>query len=302
MLRLTRQLAARAELFEDHEAAFREDVQMTSNETRVSFVGAGQMGRPMLRRLIDAGVPTTVYARRAEVRDEFEHAGVPVVAALSDAARAADVVIVCVYSDNEVDEVALGADGLIASMAPGAILALHTTGSPATAMRLADAGAPRGVKVVDAPVSGGADDILAGRLTVMLGGEPDDVERVMSVVAAYSDAVFPIGELGSAQAVKLVNNALFAANIQLVAQAEHVANQLGIDTSTLATVVQRSSGASYVMGLIAFTGSTPALVEGAGHFMRKDIDVVRGVADELGLDLGILGQVVDGGPMTFVGR
>ena len=187
-------------------------------------------------------------------------------------------------------------------MAPGAVLALHTTGSPATAQRLAEAGAARGVKVVDAPISGGANDIIAGRLTVMLGGDPDDVERVSSVVAAYSDAIFPIGELGSAQAVKLVNNALFAANIQLVAEAERVANELGVDTSTLATVVQRSSGASYVMGLIAFTGSTPALVEGAGHYLRKDIDVVRGVADELGVDLGILGQVVDGGPMTFVGR
>jgi 3-hydroxyisobutyrate dehydrogenase-like beta-hydroxyacid dehydrogenase len=275
---------------------------VTSNETRVSFVGAGQMGSPMVQRLLDAGVPTTVYARRAEVREQFERAGAPVVAALSDAARDADVVVVCVYSDNELDEVALGADGLIASMAPGAILALHTTGSPATAKRLADAGAPRGVKVVDAPVSGGADDILAGHLTVMLGGERDDVERVASVVAAYSDAIFPIGELGSAQAVKLVNNALFAANMQLVAQAERVANELGVDTSTLATVVQRSSGASYVMGLVAFTASTPALAESAGHFLRKDIDVVRGVANELGVDLGILGQVLDGGPMTFVGR
>jgi len=302
MLRPTRQLAAGAELFEDHEAAFREDTQVTSNETRVSFVGAGQMGGPMVRRLVDAGVPTTVYARRAEVRDEFARAGVPVVAALADAARDADVVIVCVYSDKEVDEVALGADGLIASMAPGAIIALHTTGSPATAKRLADAGAPRGVKVVDAPVSGGADDILAGRLTVMLGGDPDDVERVRAVVAAYSDAIFPIAALGSAQAVKLVNNALFAANVQLVAQAERVANQLGVDTSTLAAVVQRSSGASYVMGLIAYTGSTPALVEAAGHYLRKDIDVVRGVADELDVDLGILGQVLDGGPVTFVGR
>jgi 3-hydroxyisobutyrate dehydrogenase-like beta-hydroxyacid dehydrogenase len=275
---------------------------VTSNETRVSFVGAGQMGGPMVQRLLDAGVPITVYARRAEVREQFERAGTPVVSELSDAARDADVVIVCVYSDSQVDEVALGADGLIASMAPGAVLALHTTGSPATATRLADAGAPRGVKVVDAPVSGGADDILAGRLTVMLGGAPNDVELVSSVVAAYSDAIFPVGELGSAQAVKLVNNALFAANIQLVAQAERVANELGVDTSTLASIVQRSSGASYVMGLIAFTGSTPTLVEAAGHYMRKDIDVVRGVADELGVDLGILGEVLDGGPMTFVGR
>ena len=275
---------------------------MTSNETRVSFVGAGQMGGPMVQRLLDAGVPTTVYARRAEVRERFEDAGAPVVAALPDAARDADVVIVCVYSDTEVDEVALGADGLIESMAPGAVLALHTTGSPATVRRLAEAGAARGVKVVDAPVSGGADDILAGRLTVMLGGDPDDVARVSSVVAAYGDPIFPIGGLGSAQAVKLVNNAVFAANIQLVAQAERVANELGVDTATLATVVQRSSGASYVMGLIAFTASTPTLVEGAGHYLRKDIDVVRGVAGDLGVDLGILGEVLDGGPMTFVAR
>ena len=275
---------------------------MTSNETRVSFVGAGQMGGPMVQRLLDAGVPTTVYARRAEVRERFERAGAPVVARLPDAARDADVVIVCVYSDTEVDEVALGADGLIESMVPGSILALHTTGSPATVRRLAAAGEARGVKVVDAPVSGGADDILAGRLTVMLGGDPDDVARVSSVVAAYGDPIFPIGGLGSAQAVKLVNNALFAANIQLVAEAERVANELGVDTATLATVVQRSSGASYVMGLIAFTASTPALVEGAGHYLRKDIDVVRGVADELGVDLGMLGEVLDGGPMTFAAR
>ena len=113
---------------------------MSSNETRVSFVGAGQMGGPMVHRLLDAGVPTTVYARRAEVREQFERAGAPVVATLPDAARDADVVLVCVYSDTEVDDVALGPNGLIASMAPGAVLALHTTGSPATARRLAEDG------------------------------------------------------------------------------------------------------------------------------------------------------------------
>jgi 3-hydroxyisobutyrate dehydrogenase-like beta-hydroxyacid dehydrogenase len=99
--------------------------------------------------------------------------------------------------------------------------------------------------------------------------------------------------------LKLVNNALFAANIQLAAQAERVANELGVDTMTLARVLQDSSGGSYVMGLIATMGSTEALVSGAGHYMRKDIDVVRHVADDLGVDLGILGDVLDGGPARF---
>jgi len=129
-----------------------------------------------------------------------------------------------------------------------------------------------------------------------------DVERARTTVTAYADPIFTIGALGTALAVKLVNNALFAANIQLVAQAEQIANELGVDTTTLAGVIQQSSGSSFVMGLVANMGSATALVDAAGHYMRKDIDVVRRVADELGVDLGILGEVLDGGPMTFVGR
>ncbi len=275
---------------------------MTTNSTKVAFVGAGQMGAPMVDRLLAAGTDVTVYARRAEVREQFARAGAPVVATLAEAARDADVVIECVYSDPQLEEIALGPDGLIASMAPGAILALHTTGSPATAQRLAEAGAAGDVHVVDAPVSGGADDIIAGRLTVMLGGAAADVERVRDVVAAYADPIFVVGDLGTAQAVKLVNNALFAANIQLVAEAERIGNSLGVDTKTLATVISRSSGASYVMGLIPFMGSVDDLVDAAGHYMRKDIDVVRTVAAELELSLGIIGDIVDDGPVTFTGR
>jgi 3-hydroxyisobutyrate dehydrogenase len=275
---------------------------MSNPGTKVGFVGAGQMGAPMVERLLAAGATPKVFARRPEVRAHFEEAGATVVSTLADAARDADVVIVCVYSDAQVEEVARGPDGLLAAMAPGAVLAVHTTGSPATARRLGEIGAPRDVRVVDAPVSGGADDIAAGRLTVMLGGESHDVARVQSVVAAYADPIFTIGELGSAQAVKLVNNALFAANIQLVAEAERIANALGVDTVTLATVVSRSSGASFVMGLVPFMGSIDALVAAAGHYMRKDIDVVTTVAAELGVDLGVIGRIVDDGPVTFTGR
>jgi 3-hydroxyisobutyrate dehydrogenase-like beta-hydroxyacid dehydrogenase len=165
--------------------------------------------------------------------------------------------------------------------------------------RVAEAGSGH---VVDAPFSGGADDVRAGTLTVMLGGEPDDVERARATVAAYADPIFTVGGLGSALAVKLVNNALFAANIQLVAQAEQIANELGVDTATLAHVVQQSSGASYVMALVANMGSAKTLVDAAGHYMRKDIDVVRQVASGMGVDLGVLGQAVDGGPADFRAR
>jgi 3-hydroxyisobutyrate dehydrogenase-like beta-hydroxyacid dehydrogenase len=84
-----------------------------------------------------------------------------------------------------------------------------------------------------------------------------------------------------------------------VAQAEQIANELGVDTATLASVIQQSSGSSFVMGLVANMGSSTALVDAAGHYMRKDIDVVRQVAAGLGIDLGVLGEAVDGGPADF---
>ena len=266
---------------------------------RVGFVGVGQIGAPMSERLLAAGHDVTVYARRPEVREHFAAAGATVTDSLADAAHAADIVHVAVYSDEQLADVALGPDGLVAHLADDALLLSHTTGSPATVQRIAAAGNGH---VVDAPFSGGADNVLAGTLTVMLGGAPDDVARARETVAVYVDPIIDIGALGSALVVKLVNNALFAANVQLAVQAERIANELGVDTATLARVVQQSSGASYVMGLIADPGSAEQLASVVGHYMRKDIDVVHAVADSLGADLGILGRVADEGPAAFTAR
>jgi 3-hydroxyisobutyrate dehydrogenase-like beta-hydroxyacid dehydrogenase len=253
----------------------------------------------MSERLLGAGHELTVYARRAEVREHFARLGAAVTDSLVVAAGAADVVHLALYSDDQLADVTLRDDGLVPHLGPETLLVSHTTGSPATVRRIAEAGNGH---VVDAPFSGGADDVLAGHLTVMLGGAADDVTRARLTVGTYADPMVEIGPLGSALVVKLVNNALFAANIQLVAQAEDVANELGVDTATLARVIQESSGASYVMGLVSAMGSAKTLVDTAGHYMRKDIDVVREVADGLGIDLGILGQVLDGGPARFEAR
>jgi 3-hydroxyisobutyrate dehydrogenase-like beta-hydroxyacid dehydrogenase len=266
---------------------------------RVAFVGAGQIGAPMSERLLAAGHELTVFARRAEVREHFAALGATVTDSLAEAADGAEAIHLALYSDEQLAEVTRGDGGLVAHLGPDTLLISHTTGSPATVQDIAAAGNGH---VVDAPFSGGSDDVLAGHLTVMLGGAPDDVARARVTVGAYADPMLDIAALGSALVVKLVNNALFAANIQLVAQAEQIANDLGVDTPTLARVIQESSGASYVMGLIAAMGSTKTLVDAAGHYMRKDIDVVREVVDGLGVDLGVLGQVLDGGPARFTSR
>jgi 3-hydroxyisobutyrate dehydrogenase-like beta-hydroxyacid dehydrogenase len=253
----------------------------------------------MSERLLAAGHDLIVYARRGEVREHFARLGAAVTDSLPEAAEGAEAVHLALYSDEQLLTVTLGQGGLVPAMGTDALLVSHTTGSPATIRRIAEAGNGH---VVDASFSGGAEDVLAGHLTVMLGGAPSDVERARVTVGAYADPMVDIGALGSALVVKLVNNALFAANIQLVAQAEQIANDLGVDTPTLARVIQESSGASYVMSLVLAMGSTQSLIEAAGHYMRKDIDVVHQVVDDLGMDLGVLGDVLDGGLARFVAR
>jgi 3-hydroxyisobutyrate dehydrogenase-like beta-hydroxyacid dehydrogenase len=209
------------------------------------------------------------------------------------------VVHVAVYSDDQFADVCLAEDGILANLAESALLVSHTTGSPSTIQRIAAAGSGH---VVDAPFSGAAPDIEAGKLTVMLGGTPDDIATARTTISSFGDPIVDIGVLGSALVVKLVNNALLASNMQLAVQAEVIANQLGVATSTFAPVIQASSGASYAMGLIEKMGSSEQLVKLAGHYLKKDSEVVKEVLADLDVDLGIIGEVIDHGPATFEAR
>ena len=269
---------------------------------QIAFIGAGQMGMPMVVRLVKAGRNVTVFARRQEVRDECAEAGALASSDLDAVVRDADVVLVCLFSDTQVRELALGPDGFLAAAKQGATIVLHTTGSPETAHALAANGADRDIRIVDAPVSGSAEDIAAGRVTVLLGGDSVDIGRARDVVAAYGEPVLTLGPLGSAQIVKLLNNALFAAHVQLAGEIGRITTSLGIDIGPVAAAIQRSSGASYAMGLVEMFGSVEGLARGAGPFLHKDVNTVRRVAAELDIDLGELGHVNEAGPLTFAER
>lgn len=270
-----------------------------TDHPRIAFIGAGQMGLPMVRRLVAAGHQVIGHARRAEAREQIEAVGAAAVGDPKAAVADAEAVVVCLFSDAQLRELALGPDGFVAAMRPGALLISHVTGSPATPRALADAGAVAGVRVVDAPVSGSAVDIEAGRLTVLLGGEAADIEASRSLLSAYGDPLLTIGPLGSAMAVKLLNNALFAAQVQLAGEVERVAAEFGVDLATVAPAILASSGRNYAMDVAGRNGSMAMVVERAGHFLYKDVAVVEQVARELDLDLGVLGYVNREGPLTF---
>jgi 3-hydroxyisobutyrate dehydrogenase-like beta-hydroxyacid dehydrogenase len=266
----------------------------------VAFVGAGQMGMPMVRRLVGAGHDVVVHARREEARAEAAAVGATATADVRAAVGDASAVVVCVFSDAQLREVALGPEGFVTAMAPGALLVIHTTGNPATAQLLADEGRGRKVRVVEAPVSGSARDIDEGHVTVLLGGTPEDVEAARAVVAAYGDPIFHLGPLGSAQAVKLLNKALFAAKLQLVAEVERLTAAFGVDWVQATAAFQQSSGASRAMGTVHSMGSVQALVDAGGHYLVKDVSAAVAAAHELGLDLGQLEAVNRDGPLPFL--
>lgn len=251
--------------------------------SRVGIVGTGAMGRPVIDRLLAAGHSVAAVARRPEVAAELTAAGVEVVADLPALGRDRDVVLVYVYSDEQVREVTLDS-GLLDALAPETLVVVHTTGSPQTV----EAIAARHPAVIDAAASGGPASIAAGTLTVFLGGEDEHVARFRPVLGAYAENAVHFGPLGSGQRVKLLNNLLFGAHVQLAVEAAGVAEAFGLDVGLLARTLHTCSGASYAMDLVAASGSAEALLQGAGPYVRKDVRVAREVADYLGVSLGTI--------------
>jgi 3-hydroxyisobutyrate dehydrogenase-like beta-hydroxyacid dehydrogenase len=257
---------------------------------RVGVIGVGEMGRPLVERLLAAGHQVAAYVRRPEQREELAAKGVEVAPTVADLARGREAVLLYVYTDEQVKTLAFEG-GLLDAAEPGSTVVIHTTGSPRTAEALAKAARPRGVNVIDAAGSGGPAKVAAGELTLMVGGDVEAFERCRGIFTAYARHIFHVGPVGAGQALKLVNNALFGAHIQLALEACRVGGEFGLEPKRLAEVLRHCSGGSAVTEILAAMGSPEALVKGAGRFVHKDVTVAMSLADELGADLGLLRAV-----------
>lgn len=257
---------------------------------KVGFVGAGRMGRPMVARLVEAGHDVRALGRTAEQRRDLDRLGAHAVSDVAEVGARADVVVVCVFSDDQVRRVCLDAD-LLTTMPSGSTLVVHTTASPTTMEAIA-ARADH-VDVVDAPVSGRPHDIAAGKLTLFVGGADGPVERVRTVLDCYGDPVLHVGPIGAGQRVKLVNNALFAGHIGLLAESIRLGARLGVPESILLDALPHGSAGSRVLNIVAARGSVTSFIEVAGEFVGKDVAVARGIVAELGDDLGALDDVIE---------
>ncbi|MFI1485347.1 NAD(P)-dependent oxidoreductase [Streptomyces sp. NPDC020747] len=254
---------------------------------RLGFIGAGRMGLPMVRRLVAAGHEVCALGRTPERRTALAGEGVSTADRAEDAVREADAALVCVFDDQQVRTVCLDG-GLLDALAEGTALIVHTTVGPRTVQEIAERAGARGIAVLDAPVSGGPHDIAAGRLTVFAGGDEATVDRLRPVLATYADPVLAVGPVGAGQSVKLVNNALFAAQLGLVSEATRLGRDLGVEEGALLSALGHGSAASRALAGAASRGSAGRFITDVREFLDKDVAVVRQVADRLGVRLGSL--------------
>lgn len=243
----------------------------------------------MVDRLLSGGWAPSVYVRRPDLATELRAAGVAIAESAAALAADVDVLIVCFFSDAQLREVMLD-DGVLPAMRPGSILATHTTGSPDLVLELAEL-APDGVRIVDAPVSGTAVEIAAGHLTVLVGGDAADVDRIRPVLSAYADPIIEVGGLGDAMRVKLVNNLLFTVNLRIALEAADVAESMGVAPVDLARVLAHCSGDSYALQLLSRGAPSQQLRAGVLPYLAKDVSVVREVTTAMGVDLGLVGHL-----------
>jgi 3-hydroxyisobutyrate dehydrogenase len=208
---------------------------------RAGFVGLGSIGRPMARRLCNGGLPTTVFDLVPAAVAELVAAGASAADSAKSLAAASDVVGVCVRDDDDVRAVLLGDHGLLAGARPGMVVAIHSTILPRTVRELGAIANAQGVSVVDACVTGGPMGAEQGRLTYMVGGTTDDLERCRPVFATAAKTIVHTGDLGTGAATKLCNNLMTYAGFLAAFEATLLARESGLSQSAFEEVT-RSNG------------------------------------------------------------
>jgi 3-hydroxyisobutyrate dehydrogenase len=261
---------------------------------RVGFIGLGSQGGPMARRIVDGGYPLTLWARRPESLEPYADTEAKFAATPAELGAASDLVCLCVVGDDDVRQVLAGDTGVLAGLAEGGIIAIHSTVHPDTCREIAELAAQKGVSVIDAPVSGGAPAVAEGTLMVMVGGQDEVVEKVRPVFATYSDAIVHLGELGSGQVAKILNNLLFSANLGAAMSTLELGDALGIARDRLCEVLHRGSATSKAVGSITmFGGSLEGLAPIAGALLQKDVRHAASLAAYASAPEGTVFNVAD---------
>ena len=257
----------------------------------ISFLGLGAIGAPMAAHLAKTH-QLVVWNRTVDKARAFAQAHPATVAASPGAAAdRAEVIITCLPTSHEVAALLDGPEGLLAGIKPGTLFIDCTSGDPGSSRRIAAQLAPLGVSFIDAPVSGGTDGAVAAALTVMVGGEPADFARALPILRCFGKRIEHMGPVGTGDAMKAVNNALLAVNIQAVGEGMIALAKAGVDVDRAFAVLNASSGRSFVSEKLVpervLSGLWPRTFRLA--LLEKDV----GIASDLLREVEVDGPVIE---------
>jgi len=260
---------------------------------RVAFVGLGTMGAPMAGHLAAVGHALTVFNRtRARAEAWQARHGGRVADSPADAARGADIVFTCVGRDDDLRAVTLAADGVLAGLGTGAVLVDHSTVSAELARELAGHCAGAGGAFIDAPVSGGQAGAENARLAVMAGGPAQAWARVEAVIAAYAARAERLGEAGSGQLAKMVNQICVAGLVQALAEGVEFARRADLDIDRVLAIVGGGAAQSWQLDNRGRTMAEGRFDFGfAVDWMRKDLAICLDEARRNGAPLPVTALV-----------
>jgi 2-hydroxy-3-oxopropionate reductase len=252
--------------------------------TTVAVIGLGIMGGPMAANLVKAGFDVIGYNRSRGKVDRLVEQGGRGAADVAEAVREADVVLTMLPDSPDVEGVVLGEGGVLASAPAGTLFIDASTIRPDVSVRLADAAKERGIRAVDAPVSGGEAGAIEGTLSIMVGGDADDVAAARPILEAVGSTVVHVGPAGSGQTVKAANQLIVAGTIELVAEALVFLEAHGVDTEAAVKVLAGGLAGNRILdrkaaGMIA-REFTPGFRVDLHH---KDLGIVTSAAREAGV-------------------
>lgn len=255
---------------------------------KVAFLGLGVMGYPMAGHLVRAGYDVTVYnrtqAKASRWVEQYKALGKASMAATPrEAVRDCDVVFACVGEDKDLREVVYGENGAMAGMREGAVFVDHTTDSADVAREMHEAFAKKGMAFLDAPVSGGQAGAENGVLTIMVGGDAAVFDEVKSVMDAYACSVTRVGEAGSGQLAKMVNQICIAGIVQGLSEAVAFGMNAGLDMKLVLPVLEKGAAGSWQMKARGATMVDNKFDFGfAVDWMRKDLGIALAEAKRNG--------------------
>jgi 3-hydroxyisobutyrate dehydrogenase len=259
---------------------------------RIGFIGLGIMGRGMANNLLKAGFAVRVWNRSAGRMDSLVEAGAVAGTSPADVAANSDIIITCVSDTPDVENVILNENGVIHGAQEGALVIDCSTISPQATVEIAGKLNAKGIKMLDAPISGGSEGAAKGTLSIMIGGDAADVERAMPAFQAMGKIITHVGGQGAGQTVKLVNQILVVGNCLAMCEALVFAQAGGVDLQKCLDAVTGGAAGSWML-----SNRGPQIIQRDWRpgftidLQQKDVRLVMREADALGVPVMMSSQI-----------